>query len=145
MEGKGAKDEADQDKLQKLIPQFELVSFTHIPREQNRFADALATLASMIEIPMGVKVRPLLIEQKDTPNYYTVDAISEEFDGLPWFTDIKNYIGKGEYPEGADEKDKRAICRLAAQFSSFSMRTIYTDGRMMAFNKDALIETREKG
>lgn len=105
-----------QDRLQKLISQFEMVSFSHIPREQNRSADALATPASMIKIHVGVKVRPLLIEHKDSPNYYMVASVLDECDGLPWYTDIKNFICESKYPEGANEKDKRAIRRLAAQF-----------------------------
>ena len=50
------------DKLMTLILRFKKLTFTHIPRMQNRFTDSSATLASMIEIPMGVKVRPLFIE-----------------------------------------------------------------------------------
>ena len=48
--------------LDDLIPQFEKVAFTYVPRLKNRFADALATLASMVELPVGVKWRPILIE-----------------------------------------------------------------------------------
>ena len=44
------------DKLMTLIPCFKKLTFTHIPRMQNRFADSLVTLASMIEIPVGVSV-----------------------------------------------------------------------------------------
>ena len=53
------------DKLMTLIPRFKKLTFTHIPRMQNKFADSLATLASMIEIPVGVKVRPLFIKQRN--------------------------------------------------------------------------------
>lgn len=48
----------------------------HVPREQNPFADSLATLASMI--PVGVKFRPLLIEQRDPPNYLMIAAVEPE-------------------------------------------------------------------
>nr|CAN81532.1 hypothetical protein VITISV_010600 [Vitis vinifera] len=34
----------------------------HLPRAENQFVDALATLASMIEIPTGMTMQPLLIE-----------------------------------------------------------------------------------
>ena len=51
--------------LEDLIPQFEKVTFTYVPRLKNQFADALATLASMVELPVGVKMRPILIEQRD--------------------------------------------------------------------------------
>ena len=35
--------------LDALISKFQMVTFTHVPKLKNRFADALATLASMIE------------------------------------------------------------------------------------------------
>ena len=41
----------------------------HLPRAENQFADVLATLAFVIEIPAGVTVRPLLIEIKFIPAY----------------------------------------------------------------------------
>ena len=40
-----------------------------MPRAKNRFVDALATLASVIEIPVGVTMRPLLIETRSVPAY----------------------------------------------------------------------------
>ncbi|KAL6312927.1 hypothetical protein AAG906_030892 [Vitis piasezkii] len=45
-----------------LVIQFEELRYIHLPRAENQFVDALATLASVIEIPVGVTVRPLLIE-----------------------------------------------------------------------------------
>ena len=48
--------------LELLVGRFDDLNYTHLPRAQNQFADALATLASMINTPEGVVVRPLLIE-----------------------------------------------------------------------------------
>ena len=105
------------DKLMTLIPRFKKLTFTHIPRMQNRFADSLATLASMIEIPMGVQVRPIFIEQRDQPGHCEVNALDEEESvELPWFVDVQNYIARGLYPEESSGKDRRAIRRFAAQF-----------------------------
>ena len=42
---------------------FDKIEYTIIPKSQNQFADALTTLASMVEIPEGVWTRPLEIEQ----------------------------------------------------------------------------------
>ena len=42
---------------------FDKIEQAIIPRAQNQFADALATLASMVEIPEGVQTQPLEIEQ----------------------------------------------------------------------------------
>ena len=55
--------------LELLVGRFDDLSYTHLPRAQNQFADALATLASMIDIPEGVVVRPLLVETRSVPAY----------------------------------------------------------------------------
>ena len=87
-------------KLLTIIPRFKKLTFTHIPRMQNRFANSLATLASMIEIPMGVKVRSLFIEQRNQPGHCEVNALDEEERiELSWFADVHNYIAHGSYPE----------------------------------------------
>ena len=52
-----------QQYLEDLTKTFDKIKYTIIPRAQNQFTDALATLASMVEIPMGVWTRPLEIEQ----------------------------------------------------------------------------------
>ena len=43
-----------QQYLQDLTKTFDKIEFTIIPRAQNQFADALATLASMVKILEGV-------------------------------------------------------------------------------------------
>ncbi|KAH7859516.1 hypothetical protein Vadar_002080 [Vaccinium darrowii] len=102
--------------LDDLIHQFEQVTFTHIPRMKNQFADALATLASMVELPVGVRMRPIMIEQRNKPAYEYVMNVGEIDDGLPWYHDIWNLVEKGEYPEGANKKDRIALQRLASQY-----------------------------
>jgi len=48
--------------LEDLTKTLGKVEYTIIPRAQNQFIDALATLASMVEILEGVWTRPLEIE-----------------------------------------------------------------------------------
>ncbi|XP_077225209.1 uncharacterized protein LOC143858442 [Tasmannia lanceolata] len=48
--------------LTSLMKSFHNISFTYISRLRNRFVDALATLASMVDIPVRVKVHPLAIK-----------------------------------------------------------------------------------
>jgi len=48
--------------LEDLTKTFDNIEYNIIPRVQNQFADALATLASMVEIPKGVWTRLLEIE-----------------------------------------------------------------------------------
>ena len=52
-----------QQYLEDLTKTFDKIKYTIIPRAQNQFANALATLASMVEIPKGVWTWPLEIEQ----------------------------------------------------------------------------------
>ncbi|RVW66562.1 hypothetical protein CK203_064615 [Vitis vinifera] len=51
-----------------LVIQFDELRYIHLPRVENQFADALATLASMLEIPAGVTMRPLLIGLRSLPS-----------------------------------------------------------------------------
>ncbi|XP_058217398.1 uncharacterized protein LOC131328473 [Rhododendron vialii] len=69
--------------LNELLSNFQRVTFTHVPRMKNRFADALATLASMLELPIRVKLRPVMIEQRGKHVYDYVMSIDEPDDGLP--------------------------------------------------------------
>ena len=80
--------------LDVLIPRFEKLNFTHLLRENNRFVDSLATLSSMIDIPFGVRMRPIIIEQKFVPAYELLAAIEEVQDESPWYYDVWNFLEK---------------------------------------------------
>ncbi|RVW77843.1 Retrovirus-related Pol polyprotein from transposon 17.6 [Vitis vinifera] len=43
--------------LELLVARFDDLRYVHLPRAQNRFADALATLASSVDIPIDVVIR----------------------------------------------------------------------------------------
>ncbi|PKI60705.1 hypothetical protein CRG98_018901 [Punica granatum] len=53
--------------LEKLTENFEDISFTYTPRMTNQFADALATLASMVSITRENLIKPLEIEIAERP------------------------------------------------------------------------------
>ncbi|XP_070015694.1 uncharacterized protein [Nicotiana sylvestris] len=57
---------------------------------QNEFADALATLSSMIQHPDKNFIDPIPVKIHDQPTYFA--HIEEEADGKPWFHDIKKYL-----------------------------------------------------
>ncbi|RVW73775.1 hypothetical protein CK203_057616 [Vitis vinifera] len=71
---------------------------------ENQFVDALATLASVIEIPAGVIMRPLLIETRSTPAYYYLIGDIEDQDELPWYHDIYQFLLCGVNPESASPR-----------------------------------------
>ena len=89
---------------------------THLVRTNNWFVNSLATLALIVDIPIGVKMRPILIEQRYTPAYEMIATTEEVQDENPWYFDIWNFLERGAYPQGANTKDKRGIQRLATQF-----------------------------
>ena len=98
--------------------------YTHLPRAQNQFADALATLASMIDIPTDATIRPLLIKSRSAPVYCCLIDEAELDDGLPWYHDICQFLRLGAYPEVTTIKDKRALRQLVTRFLVFD-ETLY--------------------
>ena len=102
--------------LELLVVRFDDLRYTHMPKAWNQFANALATLASMIDIPANATVRPLLIESRSAPAYCCLIDDIEPDDGLPWYHDIYHFLRLGVYPEAAMAKDKRPLRQLAARF-----------------------------
>ena len=92
--------------LELLVGRFDDLRYTHLPRAQNQFADTLATLASMIDIPAEATVRLLLIESRSILTYYCF--IDEAKFDEPWYHDIYQFLRLDAYPEVATAKDKRA-------------------------------------
>ena len=102
--------------LELFIGRFEDLSYTHLPIAQNQFANALATLASMIDIPESVAVRPLLVETRSVPAYCCLIDESGFDDGLLWYRDIYQFLRYDTYLEAVTTKDKRALRQLATRF-----------------------------
>uniref|UniRef100_A0A2N9HZ22 Uncharacterized protein n=1 Tax=Fagus sylvatica TaxID=28930 RepID=A0A2N9HZ22_FAGSY len=106
--------------ISRLVPKFKYVTFTYTPRAHNHFADALATLASLIKLVEGDDVRPLRIETRDIPAYCVCIEecmnVEAEIDNKPWYYDIKRFIQDREYPSRATENEKKYIRRMAFQF-----------------------------
>jgi ribonuclease HI len=103
-----------QEYLSKLAREFEEIEFTHLGRESNQFADALATLASMAKIDFGHKVQPVHINIRNNPAHRC--SVEREVDGNPWYCDIKNFIQNQAYPMEASKIDKKTLRRLAMDF-----------------------------
>ena len=102
--------------LELLIEKFEELKYIHLPRAHNQSADALATLAFIVDIPTNVIVRPLLIETRTAPTYCHLIDDTEVQDDLQWFHDIHQFLRSGTYPEAVTAKDQRALRQLATRF-----------------------------
>ena len=90
------------------------IKFRHIPRMHNEIADALATLSSMLQHPDDAHIDPLYIQIRD--QHACCNMIEEEFDGKPWFHDIKIYLQSRECPSEVTSNQKKTIRRLARGF-----------------------------
>jgi ribonuclease HI len=110
-----------QEYLSTLAKEFEEIRFTHLGREGNHFADALATLAAMTTIDLKCKVQPVHIDIRNDPAHCCL--VEGEIDGQPWYYDIKNLVQNQEYPMGASKTDKKTLRRLAIDF--------YLDGEIL--------------
>nr|XP_016446069.1 PREDICTED: uncharacterized protein LOC107771239 [Nicotiana tabacum] len=66
-------------------------------KSSDEFAGPLATFSSMIQHPYENFIDPISIEIRKQPAYCV--NVEDEFDGNPWFHDIKEYLEKGEYQE----------------------------------------------
>ena len=102
--------------LDLLVNRFDELRYIHFPRAMNQFADALATLAFVIEIPTRVTVRPLLIETRSALAYCCLIGDIEDQDELPWYQDICQFLSCDAYPKTTSAKDRRALRHLAARF-----------------------------
>ena len=102
--------------LDLLVARFDELRYIHLPRAENQFADVLATLASVVEIPAGVIMRPLLIETRSVPTYCCLIGDYENQDELPWYHDIYQFLSCGDYPKTTASKDRRALRQLATRF-----------------------------
>ncbi|XP_073222510.1 uncharacterized protein [Cicer arietinum] len=101
--------------IKELKEHFDKITFHHIPREGNQLVDTLATLPSMFKINTGQDVLVIKIQQKDMQAYCL--SIEEEYDGKPWFCDIKSYVKNKEYPLGVSENEKKVLRILPMNFS----------------------------
>ena len=96
-----------------LVYKFEELRYIHLPRKENQFVDVLATLASVIEIPMGVTMRPLLIETRYVLAYCCLIGEMEDQVELPWYHNIHQFLSYNTYLESILAKDRRALRQLA--------------------------------
>ncbi|XP_070022373.1 uncharacterized protein [Nicotiana sylvestris] len=97
--------------VQELMKRFTKIEFKHVPKVQNEFVDALATLSSMTQHPDKKFIDPIPVRIHNQLAYCA--HVKEETDRRPWFQYIKEYLAKGEYPEQANHTQKRTLRRLS--------------------------------
>ncbi|XP_070017498.1 uncharacterized protein [Nicotiana sylvestris] len=100
--------------VHELRKRFTKIEFRHVPKIQKEFADALATLSSMIQHPDKNFIDPIPVRIYNRPTYCA--HVEEETYGKPQFHDIKEYLTKREYPDHANHTQKRTLRRLYNHF-----------------------------
>ncbi|XP_052487975.1 uncharacterized protein LOC128041716 [Gossypium raimondii] len=78
-------------------------------------ADALATLASMIQVNRLKAMRPIQMSIYETPAH-CCNIEEEGKDDCPWYQNILQYVKNREYPNQATENDKRTLKRTAIEY-----------------------------
>ncbi|KAI4351382.1 hypothetical protein L6164_005752 [Bauhinia variegata] len=84
--------------LTELIEEFDNITFSHLTCDKNQYADALATLAVMTTLNIGVIVQLVEVKLEREPTYCL--NVESELDGQPWYYDILQYIKFREYLTG---------------------------------------------
>ena len=128
--------------MELLVGRFDDLRYVHLLRAHNRFANALTTLASSVDIPIDAVIRPLLIESRSTPAYCCLIGETEVQDDLPWYHDIYQFLRSGTYPEVATAKNRRALRQLATRFVIYR-ETLYrrsVDGMLLLCLDQASID-----
>ena len=73
---------------------------------QNQIADALATMASIMDRLKEDKARPIVLEQKEEPTYcMTIEEDKGKNGEGECYSDILQYLKDGTYPKSADKND----------------------------------------
>ncbi|XP_077228500.1 uncharacterized protein LOC143861455 [Tasmannia lanceolata] len=126
------------------------LSFTYISRLRNIFTNALATLTSMVDIPVEVKVHSLAIKRHVIPAHkHTVEITARCPNEKPWYFDIKNLISDRGHPPDASLKEKRALQKLEVRYVIYKgehLDNIVGSGEVIEFNEDLSdLEARSDG
>ena len=99
-----------QAHLEQLIGHFEYIDFKYLSRDDNQFADALAKLASMINILDHLNMMPLCVDRREEPSYSNAIEEIKNIEGEnPWHDHILQYITHGSYPANTSSKTKELL------------------------------------
>ncbi|XP_077226317.1 uncharacterized protein LOC143859521 [Tasmannia lanceolata] len=133
----------DNTYLESLVKKFRNITFTHLSRTRNHFVDALATLASMLDIFATMEVQPLAVRLQWAPAHANAIEISaRRLDGKPWYTDIKNLIFDKEHLLEALGKEQKTLQRLASNFVIWGKTC--TNDLLMEYNSCVSMNSKQQ-
>ncbi|XP_075633364.1 uncharacterized protein LOC142605812 [Castanea sativa] len=103
--------------LEKWASKFSKIQYQYVSRMQTQIADALATMASMMDGPKEDEARPIMLEQKEKPPYCMTIEEDEEKNGEgEWYLDILQYLKDGTYLKSVNKNDQLTIRRLSTNY-----------------------------
>ncbi|XP_043725622.1 uncharacterized protein LOC122672190 [Telopea speciosissima] len=101
-----------QEHLENLIKSFDEITFEYLPRDNNKFTDALATLAAMVECTPNTQVRPFLVDRRHEPAYKeSINALTT--DGRLWSAPIIDFIREMKYPPNFTTSEQKRLQKHA--------------------------------
>ncbi|KAL5555727.1 hypothetical protein UlMin_037963 [Ulmus minor] len=110
-QAKGEKMASYLEKAKELLGQFDIVTITQIPRNENTNADALARLATGLEDSL-LKMVPLeILDEPSIDKHQQVDAISDK---PTWMDPIIAYLRDGTLPQ--DKFEARRLRYRSARY-----------------------------
>jgi hypothetical protein len=95
--------------VETLKEYFVCITFEQIPRAQNRSADAMATVGSMLRIPPGNNDMPFFVENLRQPAYDMPEScLACEVVGphSPWYEPIFTYLKDSTFPPEISRSEK---------------------------------------
>lgn len=99
--------------MERVQAAFDEVRFVYVPRSENMWADALASLASCAQ---GSFATPIIIHGRDVPSFQVMNIHTQSLDGKPWYYDIQTTLEKKEFPHGSTPHDKQIIVQLSRKY-----------------------------
>ena len=103
--------------LRKWASKFNKVQYQYVPRMHNQIADALTTMAFMMDGPKEDEARTIVVEQKEElANCMTIEEDEEKNGESECYSDILQYLKDGTYPKSADKNDQLTIQRLSTNY-----------------------------
>ncbi|XP_074301480.1 uncharacterized protein LOC141632876 [Silene latifolia] len=107
---------APQTNINEEAEFFNQVDYYHLPREDNKFADAPAKLSSLIKIPDDMTYMPLRIERRSKPAYIYFINNKEETHNEPCYQAILNHKKKNILPIMTKKTKNNLITLLVIRY-----------------------------
>ncbi|GKA14236.1 reverse transcriptase domain-containing protein [Tanacetum coccineum] len=112
-EAKGARMIKYREKVLELAGAFNRFRITHIPRAENRKADALSKLAAVQFDHLSKEVLVEVLNERSVEAQEVNMVVEEE--GPTWMTPIRNYLEEGKLPE--DPVDARTLMEKIGNYT----------------------------